>query len=253
MFGFGLTVHATIGKLHELFPTVAPTVDDAAAIAGQNFHLKHIPPSSDPENRPGGFERARESAQRIARNYVQDYGDDFAHERQIEVRFEVPVTQAVISGAIDLLLRVNDAGDIVDANVIDFKAMEGGPDPEHNEQLHWTEMALQVQLYAKAAREVLGENARTGAVHLLKDNQRVEVPVDDAAVAAALANVEWSVDRIIAGDFPMRPHPTKCGRCDFRSLCRAAPQPFATDEVPPPIHTPGGEIEMARAFSEYSP
>ena len=51
---------------------------------------------------------------------------------------------------------------------------------------------------------------------LLKDNQRIEVPVDDAAIEAAIANVEWSVDRIIDGDFPMRSHPPKCAACDSR-------------------------------------
>src|SRR5207253_1541021 len=82
-----------------------------------------------------------------------------------------------------------------DATVIDFKAIAGGLDPAANEELDWTELALQVQLYAHASREVLSENAKTGAVHLLKDNQRVEVPVTDSAISAALANVEWAVGR----------------------------------------------------------
>ena len=51
--------------------------------------------------------------------------------------------------------------------------MSGQPD----ENAVITVEVLQVQLYAKAANEVLGENARTEAVHLLRDNQRVEVPV----------------------------------------------------------------------------
>ncbi len=253
MFGFGRTVHSTIGKLHELYQDAPPTIEEAEGVAGNNFHLKHIPPSADPVSRPGGFERARQSAQRIAKEYVETYGADFAHDRQIEVRFEVPVTKAVISGAIDLLLRIGDDGEVVEANVIDFKAMEGGPDPEQNEDLYWTEMSLQVQLYAKAAREVLGENARTGAVHLLKDNQRIEVPVDDAAIEAAIANVEWSVDRIIDGDFPMRPHPSKCEACDFKTICRAEPEEFDTAQTPPPIHLPGDTQQMARSFSEYAP
>ena len=99
------------------------------------------------------------------------------HQRVVEQAFEIPVEHAVISGTIDLLLREDTDGNILEATVIDFKTMEGGPEPEENERLQWTDLALQVQLYAKAANEVLGENARTGAVHLLRDNQRVEVPV----------------------------------------------------------------------------
>lgn len=125
----------------------------------------------------------------------------------------------MISGSIDLMLREDENGEVLDAEVVDFKSMEGGEDPELNPKLDWTELSLQVQLYAKAAREVLGEAARTGSVHLLKDNQRIDVPVDDDAVAAAITNVEWAVGRILDQDFPMRPHPDKCPSCDFRSLC----------------------------------
>lgn len=253
MFGFGSTVHASVGKLHERFAEAVPTEDDAEAIARATFHLKHIPESRDPVNRPGGYENARESAVGILRRYARDYADDFAHERQVEVRFEVPVTQAVITGSIDLLLRYDQDENIVDAWVVDFKTMEGGPDPTDNEELDWTEMSLQVQLYAKAAPEVLGENARTGAVHLLKDGQRVTVPVDDAALEAAVGNVEWSVNRILAGDFPMRPHPEKCETCDFQALCPQRPEDFHPDGTPPEIHLPDPlGRRLARAFSQYN-
>ena len=142
----------------------------------------------------------------------------------------------------------------MDAWVVDFKTMEGGPNPEDNEELDWTEMSLQVQLYAKAAREVLGENARTGAVHLLKDGQRVQVPVGDDAVEAAIRNVEWAVDRILDTDFPMRPHPDKCEKCDFQALCPQVPEDFNVDTTPPPIHLPEELGESpARAFSQYRP
>lgn len=252
MFGFGMTVHAAVGKLHERFPDARPSGDEAEAIAREIFHLKHVPRSRDPINNPGPYERGRDSAGGIVRRYAEGYGRDFEHSRQVEAPFEVPIDQAVISGSIDLLLREDAVGNVVDADVVDFKSMSGGPNPDQNEELHWTELALQVQLYAKGAREVLGENARTGHVHLLKDGQRLEVPVDDAAVAAAIANVEWAVDRIIAGDHAMRPHPIKCAECDFRMICSQRPENLATDLEPPPLHIPGGE-EKARLFSQYDP
>ncbi|HUT95484.1 MAG TPA: ATP-dependent DNA helicase [Thermoguttaceae bacterium] len=252
LFGYGLTVHAAICKLHELFPSSSPSGEDAEDVARDVFHLKHVPPSRDPSKKPGPYERARDSAADIARTYAESYRDDFAQRRQVEARFEIPVEQAVISGSIDLMLQEDEQGNILDAAVVDFKAMEGGEEVEQNEDLSWTELSLQVQLYAIAAREVLGENARTGSVHLLKDNQRVEIPVSDKAVRAAIANVEWAVDRIIAGDFPMRPHPEKCAACDFKALCPKRQQDFAADQAPPPIHIPfPPRKQMARAFEEF--
>lgn len=252
MFGFGLTVHTAVGRIHQGFVDRVPTPEEAEHVANETFHLKHVSPSADPENRPGPYERARARAAEILRDYVEDYSEDFNRRRQIEVSFEVPVNQAVIAGTIDLMLTVDEANNITDASVIDFKAIQGGEDPEQNERLHWTELALQVQLYAKAAQEVLGQNARTGAVHLLRDNVRVQVPVSDGAIIAAVRNVEWAVDRIIHDDFPMRPHRDKCEECDFKALCARNPQRFQTDTLPPTIHVPGPQTAlMARAFSEF--
>lgn len=251
MFGFGMTVHTSVGKLHEIFRDAAPNAQQAEEIAEDVFHLKHMPPSRDPVNRPGGYERAKESSAKILKTYVESYGADFTRSRQVEVRFEIPVEQAVISGAIDLLLKVDANNQILDARVIDFKAMEGGKDPETNEDLQWTELALQVQLYAKAAKEVLGQNARTGAVHLLKDNKRVDVPITNDAIKAAVKNVEWAVAQILAGEFPMRPEKKKCEDCDFGKLCSKRPENFTSTQKPPPIHIPGTAPQMARAFSEF--
>lgn len=252
MFGFGSAVHAAVGMLHQRFETGTPTEDDAEAILRGMFHLKHVPESADPVNRPGAYENARESGVGILRRYTRDYSDDFAHERQVEVRFEIPVTRAVISGAIDLLLRYDHGDNLVEACVVDFKTMEGGPDPVASEDLDWTELALQIQLYAKAAREVLGENALTGALHLLKDGKRVQVPVDQAAIVAAVSNVEWAVGRILDSDFPMRPHPHKCVGCDFQALCAQQAEEFREASSPPRIHLPEGLGQvMPTAFSQF--
>ena len=117
MFGFGQTVHSSIGRLHQETGDSAPTPEQASQLAHDNFHLKHVPPSSDPENRPGGYERGRDRAAQMAVDYVRDYGGDFEHHRQVEARFEVPVEHAVISGSIDLLLRTNENDEIVEATV----------------------------------------------------------------------------------------------------------------------------------------
>lgn len=254
MFGFGQTVHASICKLHETFQDERPTLEDAATVADEMFHLKHVAPSGDPENRPGAYEKGRDRAVEIISNYAEDYGEDFERRRYVEQRFEIPAEQAVIAGTIDLMLCEDAAGNIVGVDVVDFKTMEGGAEPEENDDLGWEELALQVQLYALASRDVLGENARTGAVHLLKDNQRIEVPITDEAIRAATSNVEWAVDRILQGDFPMRPQAGKCRKCDFGNLCAKQPDRFAIEQVPPPIHVPGAAgTQMVQAFSRFDP
>jgi len=251
MFGYGRTVHTSIQKLHELNPDAPPDPNQIEPVVLNTFHLKHVPQSGDPVNRPGAYENSRDRAVEITENYVAAFGGDFERERQVEAVFEIPASNCVISGSIDLLLHEDEEGNILKAEIIDFKTMEGGEQPDANEDLDWTELALQVQLYARAADQVLGQNARTGSVHLLKDNQRVEVPITQEAVDAALANIEWAVTGILESDFPMRPHPDKCAGCDFRAICPSTPQNFRIlTTVPPELHLPGRR-EMARAFSLY--
>jgi DNA helicase-2/ATP-dependent DNA helicase PcrA len=253
MFGFGKTVHTAVEKLHQSFENTPPTPEQATEVARQVFHLKHVPQSRDPQNSPGPYERARSKAIEIVQDYTASYRADFQRTRQVEARFEIPAEGCVIAGSIDLLLKEDAQGRILEAEVIDFKAIEGGDEPESNPELDWTELSLQVQLYARAAQAVLGENTRTGSVHLLKDDQRVSVPVDEVAVNSAVRNIEWAVRGIIAGDFPMRPHPTKCEKCDFVNICPRQPQYFSfTSQVPPEINIPGGS-EQARCFSMFNP
>ena len=254
LFGFGMTVHASVGKLHQEYPAAAPTRDQAMQIAGEMFHLKHVRPSNDPVNRPGPFERAKTRAQELLGDYAQRFGEDFQTRRQVEARFEIPVRDAVVSGAIDLMIEEDQNGNIVDACVVDFKTMEGGVDPAQNELLEWTELSLQVQLYAMAARDVLGRFIAQGFVHLLKDGQRLNVPVSQAAVDAAVANIEWAVGRIVAEDFPCRPERVKCGACDFHRICSMQPQAFSDGVQPPAIHIPGqAGAQMALSFRAFDP
>ena len=254
MFGYGKSVHTSIQKLHEQFPDTRPADSEIARVVGDTFHLKHVARSRNPESNPGPYERAKDSAVKAAQAYVESHGSDFERQRSTEVTFEIPAAHCVITGSIDLLLREDDSGNILGAEIIDFKTMDSA-DPDNGAYMvDWTDLVLQVQLYAKAATEVLGENAKTGSVHFLKDNQRVSVPITDGALNNAIANIEWAVEGILAGDFPMRPHPEKCDACDFKAICAKTPQDFGKlGTQPPALHLPDNHTEMARAFSQYQP
>ena len=210
------------------------------------FMLKHVFPSNDPVNRPGSYERAKMLVHEIMKKYVNTYSDDFCRIRQDEARFELLVDEALITGSIDLLLKEDEAQNIDAAEVIDFKSMEMS---DKLEEFDWREMSLQVQLYSRAAKEVIGENAETGYVHTLKDNNRVKVPVDELSVKNAIGAIEWAVKGILQEDFPMRACSANCTECDYRALCRQEREEFKRKELPPVINTPVGERVIA-AFEE---
>ena len=251
MFGYGKTVHISIQKLHKLYPDVSPNPEQTEQVVQDTFHLKHVPASRTPMANPGPYEVARTRATRITQSYVQEFGEDFVHERQIEATFEIPAEECTITGSIDLLLHEDEKGSILGAQVIDFKTMEGGPEPDDNVDLNWTNLSLQVQLYAMAAEQVLDKNAKTGSVHFLKDGKRIEIPITPEALDDALSNVEWAVKGILRSDFPMRPQANKCQQCEFNKLCPKQPQKFQIEACPPSLHLPNNQRQMADAFSRY--
>ena len=200
LFGFGQTTHTILERLHQKYKNRIPTEKEIFDMVEDTFMLKHVFPSNDPINRPGSYERAKKLVHEIMKKYVDTYSDDFCRIRQDEARFELLVDEALITGSIDLLLKEDEAKNINAAEVIDFKSMEV---PDRLEEFDWREMSLQVQLYSRAAKEVIGENAETGYVHTLKNNKRIEVPVDEAAVKNAIGAIEWAVKGILKEDFPM--------------------------------------------------
>lgn len=250
LYGYGQTVHTSIAKLHELFTSSPPTAAETETITRETFNLKHVPESNDPINHPGPFERAQDKAVEVVTNYTQSYQSEFTTDRQIEVRFEIPASQTIITGAIDLLLKKDETGNITEATVVDFKSLEK---PDDDSSIDWVELSIQVQLYAKAANKVLGQNAKTGAVHLLRNNERINIPIDDNSINCAIENIEWAVDRIINRDFPMRPEATKCENCDFTLLCSKSKEEFQTSAIPPAIFVPASittEPILVKSFSQ---
>lgn len=162
--------------------------------------------------------------------------------RQEEARFEISVKDALVTGAIDLLLQEDPKRGVTTADVIDFKTMEL---PDDSVDYDWRDMSIQVQLYSKAAKEIMGENVQTGYIHTLKDNKRTAIPVDQESVNSAIQAIEWAVSGILANDFPMRACKANCSKCDFVSMCAKKKEPFSRSEVPPRIHTPTGEKKIA--------
>lgn len=242
LFGFGKTSHTILERLHQRFKDRAPTADEVAEIVESTFMLKHVFPSNDPINRPGSYERAKTLVQRILIEYSNRYAADFGRLRQDEARFEISVKDALITGAIDLLLLEDPQRGITTADVIDFKSMET---PEDVAAYDWRDMSIQVQLYSQAAKEVIGENVETGYIHTLKDNRRTAIPVDQQSVDSAIGVIEWAVKGILSDDFPMRACQSNCGHCDFKAMCAQKCQAFKNADTPPQINTPAGQKTIA--------
>lgn len=106
-------------------------------------------------------------------------------------------------------------------------------------------MLVQVQLYSREAKDMIGRNAETGYVHTFKNNKRIEVPVYDKSVQHAINAIEWVVKGIIQNDFPMRACPSNINHCDYIALCKQKREDFKRNDAPPTIITSVGEKVIA--------
>ena len=246
MFGFGKTVRTAIQKLHDHYPSNLPSPSQVEEVVKATFHLRHIPPSSDPFNRPGGFERAQDRAVALVQGYAQAFGSDFQRPHQSGTSFTIAVADSVVTGSIDLTLLNADGQEL---EIVNFKALENSTRTNGSVDLVRPASALQVQINSQAEVRRLGKPIQTGYVHFLPNSQRVTMPTNTTSFEAAFENVTWAVDRIRTGDFPMRPHPEKCANCDFQSVCPQRLQEFRTNTKPPPLHLDEEFQQMAPAFS----
>ena len=119
LFVYVLTTHTAINRLHQLYPESAPTREEAQEIASDVFHLKHVFPSRNSDGE-GPYERAKSASKKLVGNYANDYPNDFIQSRSLEQRFEIKAGKALITGAIDLLLKEDTNGNILDAKVLIF-------------------------------------------------------------------------------------------------------------------------------------
>ena len=252
-YGYGINVHNAIGRIHQLYETTPPNTEEIRTITEDIFHLKHAIPSRDPINNPGQYEAAKESAVNLVTNYVEDFSDDFKDFKRVEASFEIPANNTIIAGSIDLLVRDDLRGLEDDVVVIDFKSLD---ESAISNKEDWVQLCIQIQLYARAANTIFDLNTTSGALHLLKDGRRFQIPVSDDAINASLNNIEWAVNKIISRDFPMRPFSRKCDECDFKLLCPQQLENFQDEtNIPLPIHIPESESSepiMVKAFSEVT-
>lgn len=206
-FGYGKQVHNVLNLIHEDWRESPPSENELDELMEGNFMLRYT--------RGEPFERMKRRATELMTMYVAHYGHLFPLILESEMPFEFVLAEALISGTIDLLQRIDPTtGDLVPVDVIDFKTGEPGElDPE--------EGTLQVQLYAIGARQALRLDPQDAHIHHLSDNMRNPVDIGAGALERAQRVIAQAVGGIKSQDFPQTTA-ERCLRCDFRRICSGA-------------------------------
>jgi len=205
-FGYGLQIHNLLNRIHAENHKKAPSESEVEELAEKEFFLRYT--------RGPIYDNMKRKTKEILKNYINRFGEDFPLKLETEKPFEFILDDALISGQIDLITKIDPkTQEILDVNLIDFKTEKKEGRREQNPINR-----LQLRLYAIAAGRALGLNPMQSYVHYLTDNVRFKVDISPEKIKKARDTINSAVQGIKKRNFKKNPG-KHCEKCDFRLLC----------------------------------
>ncbi|MEM2145371.1 MAG: ATP-dependent DNA helicase [Candidatus Jordarchaeaceae archaeon] len=201
--GYGKSIHNILNIIHNKSKEKTPTKKEILKIINENFYLRFAPEKF--------MERFKKTAQKIIENYVEKFSGEFNLILETEKAFEFALGNALISGSIDLIKRLNDKGEIEGIEIVDFK--------EHDDNELATDYKKQLKLYAIASLKALGLNPKKATVHHLDQGNTSEVDISPKELEKVEKEVKKQVEDIMNRKFPKNPNKEKCKKCDWTHIC----------------------------------
>ncbi len=205
-FGYGLQIHNLLNRLHTNSQGSVPSENETDDLTEEEFFLRYT--------RGEIFDNMKNKAKDILINYIKSFGTDFPLKLETEKPFEFVLDDALISGQIDLITKIDPGTqEILDVNLIDFKT-EKKEGRRERDPLN----RLQLRLYAIAAGRAFGLNPVQSYVHYLSDNVRFDIDISDEKLKDARAVIHNAVQGIKNRNFRRKPG-KHCEKCDFNRIC----------------------------------
>jgi DNA helicase-2/ATP-dependent DNA helicase PcrA len=205
-FGYGLQIHNLLNRLHIANNEVAPSEQQSDDLTESEFFLRYT--------RGVILDNMKRKTKEILKNYIKSFSNDFRLKLETEKPFEFVLDNALISGQIDLITKIDpDTQEVLDVNLIDFKT-EKKEGRRERDPLN----KLQLRLYAIAAGKAFGLNPVQSNVHYLSDNVRLKVDISDEKLKKARAVIHNAVQGIKNRNFSRNPG-EHCKECDFNKIC----------------------------------
>jgi DNA helicase-2/ATP-dependent DNA helicase PcrA len=214
-YGYGQQIHNLLALIHDRAKRGKIDPEWVAEEVVKRFNLRYT--TGEP------LEKMMDAAKRALVRYVREFPDIEKYVYEAEKPFEFVMGDAMISGTIDLLNRIENDEEVrkIPVEVVDFKTTSTGKDVPLEERIE--EVSRQLVLYAIAAEEALGYDAREATAHLLyadRPQERIPVDVSESARNDLRETVANAVTGIKTGRFPRKGAENgRCYECDYKSLC----------------------------------
>ena len=207
-FGYGTNIHNILNMIHKDYVSQKelPTEKKIDALFERNFKLRYATKIIS--------EGMKKSGKQVVKNYVNLHKKDFNKILETEKKFEFVIDPALISGQIDLIKNVDDSGNVVGVEIIDFKT-------EKDNSAYKLDHDKQLRLYTMACMKSLGLNPKKACVHYLdkKGGRKEMVDISQKMLDKTEKEIKTDLDLILnKKEFNACPS-TTCKLCDYRLLC----------------------------------
>ena len=202
--GYGKSLHDALAEVHQRAMR-GEVITEADTPELVNRHLRT--PYAYGEVR----RRLEEAAHRDIANYIRDRADDLKYIEFSEQAVEIHLDDGVsIKGRIDLVRRT-DTGE---TTIVDLKSNERSQQEEITE--------AQLHTYALGYKELTGRDADFVEIYELAERRQRPRPVDEDFIADVREQTQAAATALREMRLEPAPTATKCGQCDFSSLCSAS-------------------------------
>ncbi len=207
-FGYGSNVHNMLNIIHSNYirRKKIPSDEEIKKTLDRIFKLRYATPAIS--------EPMKASVLKIVKNYVRLHKDDFKLILETEKKFEFVLSDALISGQIDLLKKVDQDGKVTAVEIIDFKT-------DRNDSIYQGDYDKQLRFYAIACLESLGLKPDKACVHHLDENKKTFVDISSSKLEAVKKEIKEDISSIMSPtrEFIAKPNKKICKECDFRVIC----------------------------------
>ena len=265
-YGYGQQIHNILAEIHQsALQGQFMSADQVSRLIQQRFHLRYTRDGND--YKP--LTRLRDAARQSIARFLNTYPDTTKFVLHAEKPFEFvdKGSGALISGVVDLIERVDntqpESSARIPVAIVDFKAHRWGTIDQF--VLRKSEVEAQLRLYAVAAGNSWGLDARTAYAHFLSPRpptqdmvdqgveERVTVDVSEEAREGVRLRVRDAVTEIQVaiqeGRFARRGVENgSCHKCDFRQICPGYKRWQERDTTTPRLGTPEEEQEKEMQF-----
>jgi DNA helicase-2/ATP-dependent DNA helicase PcrA len=141
-FGYGTNMHNMLNIIHSSYIAKKHIPDDEEInkVLDRVFKVRYATQAI--------ADKMKKSVFKIVRNYVRLHRNDFNKILETENKFEFVLNDALISGQIDLLKRIDESGNLTEVEIIDFKM-------DRNDSIYQGDYDKQLRFYAIACLESL--------------------------------------------------------------------------------------------------